>query len=211
MKSLLILLIIFLTTTSCEKKGDEAKILLRECVNGRLNETVVTTRGGGSFDFYRFSEDLENVLLENSIIDSKHKDSYEKMLIDLDMTRYPAGETAIKQIEKLIEENRFDFTSFMVRDNIFNQCPFEVYSQLGLEKDHIIYQELKSLKPLMDQGYYDHELISELFQDIPEKEFQNIIYRAPIIYLATINLDLKYNRNPDNPRKIDPTKIIGNY
>lgn len=206
MKLYYIPIILFLAFISCEEKENEAEILLRRCINDKINQNIAVE---SSIDFYEFSQQIENVLLKNRLISSNGKEDYKKLLINIEETTYPSGEKAMEDIKKIINANQFNFSSYAIRDQIFNQCPFKVYSSLGLGKEHIVYKELKFLKPLMDHGFYDFELMNKLFENIPDDQFDNITYRAPIIYLVAINLDFKYNSGAENPREIDPSKITG--
>lgn len=60
----------------------------------------------------------------------------------------------------------------------------------------------------MDNGYYQEDLIEELFEEIDQKEFNNILYRSPVVYLILMNMDFHYDSRLK--RRIDPSKIMGN-
>ena len=204
-----ILIISILTVSfSCNGQSSKSELVLRDCINEKVNYNIQESTGKTNFDFFKFSLKAEKILLENGLIDNNGKEEYLEFLEGIDTLSSKEGFKAYKQLQQLTDSIGFNYGLFIIADGVLNQCPYNVYKSQQLTEDHLIYRQLKIVKELMDNGYYEKDLIRNLFEEMNQNDFKNVLYKGPVIYLILMNMDFQYG--PQRVRKMDPSKLFGN-
>ena len=205
---------LILTTTTaliffaCSGQSSQAEFALKNCINETVNQNIEEYYGQANFDILEFTLKAEKILMANGVIDDNTKKEYLELLQGIDTLSSKGGLKAYNQLQQLTDGYPFDYRLFKLLDGILNQCPYKIYKREGLTEKHLIYRQGKLLKELMDNGYYQEDLVEELFQQIDPNEFNKVLYRSPIVYLVLLNMDYHYDSNLI--RRIDPSKIMGN-
>jgi hypothetical protein len=193
---------------SCNGQNSAGELALKDCINEKVNHNIQESTGKPEFDFFEFSLKAEKILLANGLIDNNGKEEYLEFLKGIDTLSSKNGIKAYNQLQELTDQYGFSYNLFIISDGVLNQCPYKVYKSEQLPENHLIYRQGKILKQLMDNGYYQEDLIEELFEEIDQNEFNNILYRSPVVYLILINMDFQYDTRLK--RRIDPSKIWRN-
>lgn len=182
-KTKFLILLLILINISCSDQEKEIEEELQNCVNQELKDLRPESK-----NFYGIMMEMEEKMMEKSIL----KDNDRKNYHDL----FDRMATGSERIEEFYNENieyldqNFPFYLFLANDIIFNQCPYKVSSQ---KKEQQIYKQGELQNKVMESGFDNLELNKRLIKNVEESDFQKNVYRAPVIYLALINMDLKYN------------------
>lgn len=194
LKKTSISLLIFIAFSSCQSQNNNIiEEKLKECVN----EVVNATNGDLSydkspFDFYDFMLEVEQKMMAYKMIKMGDKESYINLFKNIQSETFDFNKE-YTSIIKMTEDKGFDFNLYYINEGIFNQCPYKVSADTKDSEGKLIYSQGSILNRMMEQGYDNEALLSDLMEVTNEKEFGKIIYRAPIILLVMINLDNKYN------------------
>ena len=205
LSKLILITTIAIVPTACNGQSSKAESALRDCINEQVNHNIQESTGKTEFDFFEFLLKAENILMANGLIDSNRKEEYLEFLKGIDTLSAKNGLKAYNQLQELTDNHGFDYRLFIIADGVLNQCPYKVLKSHQLTEDHLIYRQLKIIKELMDNGYYKEDLVEKLFREIDQDEFENVLYKAPVIYLILMNMDFRYDNRLI--RKIDPSKI----
>lgn len=184
---------------SCQAQVRPIEKALKLCINKKLNENSPYNAGP---DFYKTTLDLEQLFIKNKCIDSIGKKEYYNFLFKI-INEENDYEVIYHQSIKILDNSKFPFGLFTTNNIIFNQCPNEITSKYKNSKEGIIDIQSSVFSELMEENYSSPNILKKLFDNIDEKNFNKIVYRAPIILVIIINLDLKYN--PDI-RKLEEFK-----
>ena len=183
LKKLLILFILF--SISCQSQQEEIESKLKNCVTQGLKELRPE-----STDFYSLMSSLEDKMIEKGMLKDKSKEDYLKLFNSIEAESKATKEFYEENIQYLNE--KFPFGLFLANDLIFNQCPFKVYSQ-NKKENMKIYNIGKLQNQVMENGFNIIDFNKKLIQEFSDSDFNKIIYRAPIIQLVLINMDLQYD------------------
>ena len=153
-------------STACNGQSSKAEAALRDCINEKVNHNIEESTGKPEFDFFEFSLKAEKILLANGLIDNNGKEEYLEFLKSIDTLSSKNGIKAYNQLQELTDDYGFSYNLFIISDGVLNQCPYKVYKSEQLTENHLIYRQGKILKQLMDNGYYQEDLIEELFEEI---------------------------------------------
>ncbi len=195
LKKTSISLLIFIVFSFCQSQNNNIiEEKLKECVNEVVNVANgdLESSDKNPFDFYDFVLEIEQKMLGSKMLKESNKHSY------LNLFRSIQSETIdfnkeYTDIINMTEDKGFDFNLYYINEGIFNQCPYKVSVDTKDNQGKLIYRQGSILNRMMEQGYDNEVLLSDLMEVTNEKEFDKIIYRAPIILLVMINLDNKYN------------------
>lgn len=184
-------LFIGLIIQSCNAQETETEQALKKCVNERVNKNVEELFGKQPFDFYNFISEIENEFIEKDILKGFKKDDYLNLYVDiLNSAEKPEYLDVYKRQNNIIEN--FGFKPFST-EAIFNQCPYIISSENKEDEGRFFYKQGSILNRMMAEGYDNRKLFEELLNSVDEKNFNKIVYRAPVILLMMINLDNIYN------------------
>ncbi|QTY27601.1 hypothetical protein [Flavobacterium sp. CS20] len=92
-----------------------------------------------------------------------------------------------------MEDKGFDFNLYIINNAVFSKCPYDVLTKIEEYKNDPYYKYAVLLNRVMNHGYNNQEAIRELIELTNETEYTKPHYRAPIILLVVINIDLKFN------------------
>ncbi len=199
-KKLLILLVLIII--SCNNKEQRFEIELKNCVNQGLKESRPESE-----DFYDLMTSLENRMIEKGLLKSKKKRDYLLLLKSIEDKSKGTKDFYFENIKYL--NDNFPFNLFLANDLIFNQCPFKVYSKNEKENAKI-YNIGKLQNQIMESGFINVELNEKLINNLQDTDFEKIVYRAPIIQLILINLDLKFNPELEKFEKSRKNRTFSN-
>lgn len=183
-------LFISLIIQSCNAQETETEQALKKCVNERVNKNVEELFGKQPFDFYDFISEIENEFVQKDILKTSKKDGYLNLYVDILNSEKPMYVDAYEAQDSIIE--KFGFKPFST-EAIFNQCPYITSSENKEGEGRLIYKQGSILNKMMAKGYDNRKLFEELLNSVDDKNFDKIVYRAPVILLIMINLDNKYN------------------
>jgi hypothetical protein len=193
-----IILLLLVSLQSCKSQNSVPELALKECVNESINNNVDKRLDKEPIDFYSFSLQLETFLISKNLLKNKKKNTYYELLINInENTKDNNSKEAYNEIIGIMDRKGFDFNLYQINDNIFNQCPYKVSLEQKDEEDNLIYSQGRILNMLMEQGFTNDALFKELINDISDKNFEKIVYRAPVILLVIINLNSKYGNGTD--------------
>lgn len=202
---IIFLFILSFSTLICSCKNlnspEEKKLTL--CVNENVSKDIKMRNGNNPFDFYELMHDLEKQMLESRVLLKNDRDGYDlalrNILIDTSDNSYPLYQSIVRKSDNV----GFDFNLYIVSSSILTKCPYEVFFTKNQTSHKFMYKHILLLNKLEANGYNDINLLNSLINNIDEDSFSKIVYRAPIILLAIINLDLKYNPHLKNYKKGD--------
>ena len=187
MKSMIYIFIIAFSSIACASQETKIEKALKKCVN----ENIAEIHEGKAIDFYEFILGIENEMLASRMVEDNTKKSYLHLFDNL--YNHNNYENEYKKLTKIIREIGFDFNAFTINDIIFNQCPYKISVDAKDSEGKDIYTQGVILNRLMAQGFDDKKLSKKLINSIDKKNFNKIVYRAPVILLVMINLNRKYN------------------
>jgi hypothetical protein len=188
MKTKFLILLIILINIACSDQEKEIEEELQNCVNQQLKDLRPE-----STNFYGLMIEMEKRMIEKGILKNNNRKDYQDLFDSMASGSERIEEFYIKNIEYL--DQNFPFYLFLANDIIFNQCPYKVSSQ---SKELQIYKQGELQNRVMESGFNDLELNKRLIGNLEESDFQKNVYRAPIIYLILINMDLKYDHDQQN-------------
>ena len=176
---------LFFFIFSCKTQEKKVEHKLKKCVNQAVNYKLMEHLGKKDFDFYNFMKDVENQLLTKKILKDISQQSYLELFKKIN-----AGlvSNIRNDIIKKSDSIGLAIDLFYINDAVFSQCPYKVTKNLINKKDFQIYKEGIKMSEMMQKGFDNFESIKAIIKSVNQKHFANIIYRAPVIYLAIINL-----------------------
>ena len=181
---------ILLLSISCMSQNNDVENELKDCVNEKVNKKIEEKYSKEPFDFYEFILKVEEGFISNQSLTSIDKveylEFYKNVISTKNKKKYKKN---VMQQNEIINQYGFDFNSFVINDNIFNQCPFKVSSSIANKENSIIYSQGYVLNKMMSKNYKDIQLFKELLNKTYDKSFEKIVYRAPIILIVMINLE----------------------
>ena len=183
MKTKFLILLLILINISCSGQENEIEEELQNCVIQELKDLRPE-----STNFYGIMIEMEKRMIEKGILKDNDRKDYQNMFDSMAKGSERIEEFYNENIEYL--DQNFPFYLFLANDIIFNQCPFKVSSQT---KEQKIYKQGELQNKVMESGFDNLELNKRLIKNVEEPDFRKSVYRAPVIYLALINMDLKYN------------------
>lgn len=176
-------------TQSCKSNYTPTEQAVMKCVNDIVNRDIMEAYGKPTFDFYEHMLEVEQLLLEEKVIDTSTKVSYLNLLQNL---KEKTNATIYNKILKLTRSRGFDFYVFITTNAIFVNCPYEV-SKNSEEGGELFYDLAKAFSHLYSDGYNEEKAVKKIFDIINLDNFNDIIYRAPIITLVIINMQNNYD------------------
>jgi len=191
-KSIIILMFFMLCSLSCKSQKNTLENRLRECVNSRANnEFYKKGISSKEIDYYLIINDLEAYFIKENIF---RKISKKEFLIGID--KIIKGEIDNQKLNddilKIID--RYNFSVAHFSSTLLQYCPHQIFNNKE-EMSKSFIDQLDAIDKLYAFDPYNQEYINELVNTVSEKDFKNIIYRAPII---AILYDLVMFHNRDN-------------
>lgn len=184
-KKIFIILIFVFILFSCDAQERVIENKLRKCVNKSVNHNLQLSLGKNDFDFYIFMKEIESYLIDKGLLKDLSQSSY------LELFQRIKKEKLIdtkEYIIKLSDSIGLEVDLYRINNAVFNECPYEVTKELPNKEEHQIYKEGLKMSKLLNTGYEDLNNIKDVVLSIDKRHFNNIIYRAPIIYLVILNL-----------------------
>jgi hypothetical protein len=187
----LLFLNILLLTFSCKCQNYiREENALKVCVNDAVNRDIKLRNGKEPFDFYNLIENFENEMIKGKYLKNVNKKKYKKLFLDISSNNY---RNLYDKLNKLSDSIGFDYNSYSITQSILTKCPYEVFFRDEKTEHNFIKNQIIIINRLEAQGYNNQELLKQLVENIDNKSFKKIIYRAPLILIALINLDMQYN------------------
>ncbi|MCV6630234.1 MAG: hypothetical protein OIF50_10275 [Flavobacteriaceae bacterium] len=178
-----IVLVIILLSSSCHSQQVvEEKI--KECVKEVMNDGNFLN----SFDFYELMEDCENAFIETGILSNATKEAYSSLFEQIKAESRKDLLETINAILSIEDKSGFYFSVYEYHVNLFYRCPYYALVTEKNEIDSTLYWQIEFLKRIMDSSYLDTSLTKQLLSVTRNEDFSKMVYRAPIILLAIINL-----------------------
>ena len=184
MKTKFLILLVILFNISCSDQENQIEEELQNCIKQELKDLRPESK-----DFYKIMIEMEERMMEEGLLKDKKRKDYQNM--------FETIATGSERIEDFYNDNidyldnNFPFYLFLASDIILNQCPYKAVSSLNEEQQ--IYKQGVIQNRIMESGFDNLELNKKLIRNVEESDFQKNVYRAPVIYLTLINMDLKYN------------------
>lgn len=190
-KNYITLSILCLFAASCQSQKAINKI--KNCTNEKANNIVYLINPSINVDFYELTNDMEQVLLKQDILNDRTEESYEQLLESLKKDIYNSADKA--------EQLKGDFDKILAQHNVsnisgeINNFIFRCFDEVIEEDTSDDYRE--SLTQQRDRAnyifansglYYENRMILELIHIIPRDDFKEKVFRAPIILMIYENL-----------------------
>ena len=192
MKQNLIKLFVLFVFISCNNGGSTKNELsndIIECVKYNSNRTSA----GTIKNIYNHIEKLEKYLIKEKHLDKIDKDSYKKLLLDVNqLVEKNIRNEKYSKIYQEISDND-SYSDWISSAGIFH-VPFDCITRAlkgnNLDKEDYYYYFYNSNLELMIglNKYFDKGSILDLIETTPDDKFDNIIYRAPLITIFYLNL-----------------------
>lgn len=192
-KYILIILISFL---SCSKQDKKTEIELMNCINNQYSDSIENFYGTkNKTSFYDLMLEVEEVLVKNELLRNTKKKSFLDFFSKLKDNN---KKLALEKINKLLKESKFDM-NYSNLYSIFQSCPYKIF-QLNKNSDSILVKQYEVFSKMEIEGNDNLNLLHKLIDVTEDKSFNKIVYRAPIILLAVINMDYLVNgkKGPQN-------------
>ncbi|WP_373060299.1 hypothetical protein [Zunongwangia sp. H14] len=201
---LIILLSIFFSL-SVQGQITQPENDLENCVSKSTESSYYESVG-----FYQMMQEMEDRMIKDGLIKNRKKEEYLKLFEKLSKTNdsLKFKEYFNRNFEYM--EQKFSFNLFTVNSAVFNQCPYKISSSIENKNEELVYQTGKRLYQIMESGFLDLKLIKNLVKFYSEQDFSKKVYRAPITYLALININYQYSPYEIEFRKYKESKILQN-
>lgn len=185
---ILMLISLICLISSCQPSKKSIERNLKKCVNKVVNDDIKAYYGKKPFDFYSFTLGYEKALLQNKFLKDTSKKAYKSLLNDI--IDYNLNDLKkLSEIQNsMINEFGFGLNQYKINEGVFSKCFYEVSYKTkdGVGKE--IYDQGKIYNKILINGFDNMKLIEEAFINIEDENFDNIIYKAPILLLVMINV-----------------------
>ena len=182
---------------SCKSQQKNIEIELKECVNETINRYIDNYYGYGKLDFYPFIIELENSLIESGLLKDSSKKEYMNFFDEFSINE--KGIIYGKEFEKieiLMKENKFDIRNSLLLLDLIKNCPYKIIKENNLSQESLLYKQTLTVEKLYgsDSGFGDKNILYSFIKNINSKEFEKIVYRAPVILLVYTNMKIRYDK-----------------
>lgn len=181
--------------SSCKMQNNTVdEIALKDCVNSGLSKDIQLRNGKSPSDFYNLITQIEYEFISEKFISNNQKIEYQLFLENIINSN---DKIKVKKLhEKLLNLSQsvgFDYNLYSVIQSILIKCPYEIFFKNDKTNHEFIKNQLIITNKLEATGYNDLKLLKKLVDNIDDNSFNKIVYRAPVILLAMINIDLIFN------------------
>ena len=179
-KSMTILMFFILCSLSCKSQENKLENKLRECVNSRVNNEIYKKRKSSEkIDYYLIINDLETHFINENIF---REISKKEFLIGINKIINGKIDKQKLNDEVLRIIDGYNFNGAYFSSTLLQYCPHQILNNKeDMTKSFI--SQLDAIDKLYAFDPYNQEYINELVNTVDEKDFKNIIYRAPIIVI----------------------------
>ncbi|MBL4605999.1 MAG: hypothetical protein JKY02_10160 [Flavobacteriaceae bacterium] len=194
-KYLFLVLIFF----SCKTQNKIINKELKNCINSAYNNNVKNMYNSNlNLSFYSLMSSVEKILISNKTIKNSGKQSYISFFTKIkEEKEIGKHEKVFHEIEKLLINEKFDMT-FSNLYAVFQSCPYKIITEEKNDANSTLVNQYKVFSQMEAKGNDNLKLISELLNVTEKKYFEDILYRAPVILLAIINLEYLINGKTQN-------------
>lgn len=194
MKNIILTTFLFLILVSCSNQNKVIEKELMSCVNESVNKEIVAIFGESKekINVYNLMKDVENIFISKQLINNINKDGYIDAIESIQSNeKFNMHKSIFEESIKMMEVYGFDFNSYTNSLNILSICPSKVLSANENNIETSFKNQTKVLLDLEKSGYYDEELFKQLVLGVENDDFDNIVYRTPIILIILKNLEYK--------------------
>ncbi len=192
--NLFVFIIFCFISSSCRSQSSNmTEVGLKKCINESVNNNTKEIFGKNHFDFYDFMLEIENIMIANKMLGNRSREGYLDLFENINKINNDDYKWEYQEFVRLMDDKGFGYNHFVIQDAIFNQCPYKVSVDDKSGEGKFIYAQGTILNKLMKQGYDNRKLLRKLIHSMDERNFDKIVYRAPVIFLVMINLNWKYN------------------
>lgn len=174
---------------SCSTQDKKVEMELMNSVNEAYSASVESFYGiKNEVSFYDLMLEVEKVLIDDKLLKNTKKNSFIDFFSKL---KESDKKLALEKINKLLEESKFEM-NYNNLYSIFQLCPYKLLVKnknidSDLLEQHQIFGEMEL------KGNDDLILLHKVIETTEDKNFKKIVYRAPIILLAVINMNYLVN------------------
>ncbi|EDP97303.1 hypothetical protein U8527_03100 [Kordia algicida OT-1] len=186
MKKIKILLLIIVVLGSCKSVNQNVRSELNECLDYNIqSQSPIFGSYFKSYDeVYDFFRNVENKLKENKLLQSNDKESYKELFENFFKDSSIENDIKIALGEKLTSDN--ETINLGIQRFILFTCPEHILSQNDNSSDYL--KDLSIRQNFLKKIFYDenpdkNELINGMINNISNDQFQDIIFRIPLIYI----------------------------
>ncbi|TYA56800.1 hypothetical protein [Formosa maritima] len=184
---------LYISFVSCSAQTNNFENDLKNCINEEINKYASGIYQKESIYFYVFALDIEKKLMDSNLIKNNKKEDYINLFDTIEKEKSNSYKAFFEEILIMMENKGFDLNSFVINNAIYSKCPYDAIIKLKNYKSTSYYEYFSQLNSIMNNGFNNQEMILNLLKSTNQKEFSNIYYRAPIILLAILNMDIKLN------------------
>ncbi len=185
------LFILFVIITSC--KSINTMNNTKKCVNNHLSKNSLKYYGVKYVDFYKLMKDIENKMIKDGILQDKTKKDYFKLTEQIfDNNGSKKYDILFNKYITYLEKRGLEVYVYSNRYAILVECPIKNQGT-GVYKKFILKQ--MKLNDSIEAYGFSKKLLLKFIDTPPKKEFNKIIYRAPIIFQILSYFEFKKYKN----------------
>lgn len=168
------------------KKEDEIEISksgvveLKKCVNSKIDKDQYKVKKGITVDLYVLTLKLEEYFIEKEVMTDRSKSSYYKLVNHISNSDINSSNRIQKDMIQIM--NDFNYNGRYFVTEIIQSCPHYVLT-LELNLSKTMKGQFDSMDKLFAFDPYEQEYLEEIVSIVPEGDFENVIYRAPVLLL----------------------------
>jgi len=185
--------ILFVIITSCQsiKTINNTK----RCINRYLSKNSSKYYGVKNVDFYDLMKDIENKMIKDGILQNKTKNDYFKLTEQLfENGKSKKYDSLFNKYIIYLEKKGLEIYVYSNRSAILVECPMKNYANGDKTYKKILTNQMK-LNDSIEAYGFSKKLLLKFIDTPPKKEFNKIIYRAPIIFQILSYFEFKKYKN----------------
>lgn len=175
---------------SCKARDTDTELKLKKCANEKVNDNRIQEK---QIDFYLMTLEIERIFLEDNLLENDKRKDYKDLFNDIQNNKNDKYRKVYNIVIDKMSKTGFNFNLGIMNHDLFSKCPYSVSVESKESAGKKVFLFGTNLNNILIEGFDNNEIIEKTLDDLTEKDFKKIVYRAPIILLVMINLDNKYN------------------
>lgn len=190
----IISLMISLFTASCNNSSNDSLQSNKKCVEAKASNYIEEVTGSDTLSYYSMLLTFEESMMTEGILASKTQKSYIR-LFDKLMSND-------EKVQKFYDKGSSQFHEYgmisgLVMQDVIFTCPFEMVRSDSARLTEKWEPRFILAEQLTEAGFRNKEMFAAYVNSYSKDEFDEIVYRGPIINVIIFLLERKYNREID--------------
>lgn len=154
---------------------------IMNCVNENVNQNLSMINGKPQFNFYDFVVSIENYLIDEKLLSDNSQQDYSDLFVKILELNNLEGYQKYVGVLDIADRFGYEVGYYKNNEAIFNLCPYQgAKIELKLAKG-VFFKHGSRLNNIMKEGFKNKDVILEYLYGLDEKEFEKIVFRAPLI------------------------------